>query len=189
MSDFSPAAAGAGPLLQRDYWAVFDGGPARPSVLMRHVKTHFCQMPPAALVTFSAPHGIATGAELDIVIAPGQPCRVRVLHEDAQSLTLGTLVGHPEAGRITFGAYRNPEGRVIFHIRSRARSSSAATLVGFFAIGEAMQTDTWTDFINNTAASVGARVREAIRAETREVEEQPDDRDECAAPTFLAVGD
>jgi uncharacterized protein (UPF0548 family) len=189
MPELSPAASGAGPLLQRDYWAVLEGGPDRPSAVMRHVREHFCQLPPAALVAFTAPEGLGLGAELDIVIAPGQPCQVRVVHEDAQSITLGTLDGHPEAGRITFGAYRNPEDRIIFHIRSRARSSTAATLVGFFAIGEAMQTDTWTDFINNVAATAGARVRGAIRAETREVEDQPDDQDGRAAPTFLAVGD
>lgn len=189
MSDRSPAAVGAGPLLQRDYWAVFEGGLARPSAVMAQVKAHFCELPPASLVAFTAPAGLGLDAELDIVIAPGQPCRVRVLHEDAQSLTLGTLRGHPEAGRITFGAYRNPEGKVIFHIRSRARSSNAATLVGFFAIGEAMQTDTWTDFINHTAALVGAHIRDAIRAETVEVPEQPEDAVDAGGPTFLAVGD
>ena len=114
---------------------------------------------------------------------------MRVIHEDAQSLTLGTLVGHPEAGRITFGAYRNPAGAVIFHIRSRARSSSTSRLIGFFAIGEAMQTKTWTDFINNPAASAGSRIGQVIHAETTPVEEAPEDDDPLDSPTFLAVGD
>ena len=48
-----------------------------------------------------------------------------------RSLTLGTLEGHPEAGRITFGAYRNDDGDVVFHIRSRARSSTLFNYVGF----------------------------------------------------------
>lgn len=184
-----PASRGAGPLLQRDYWAVLADCPLKPSELMAHVKSHFCELPPASLVEFVVVDALATGAELHIRIRPEQHCRVRVTHEDAQSLTLGTLAGHPEAGRITFGAYRNPGGDVIFHIRSRARSASIPKLIGFFTIGDAMQTNTWTDFINNTAASVGARIQGAIRAETQQVEEGPEDGDPLQAPTFLAVGD
>ena len=112
-----------------------------------------------------------------------------MVHEDPNSLTFATLAGHPEAGRITFGAYRNAAGDVIFHIRSRARSSSDSTRLGFLAIGEAMQTNTWTDFINNTVASVGGRVRDAIRAETKEVEQEAEDNEPLGSPTFRAVGD
>jgi hypothetical protein len=156
---------------------------------MAHVKSHFCELPPVSLVRFAAPLGVTRDAELDIRIAPAQACRVRITHEDPQSLTMATLEGHPEAGRITFGAYRNAAGAVIFHIRSRARSASAATRAGFLAIGDAMQTNTWTDFINNTAAQVGARIQDAIHAETATVEELPEDDHPLQSPTFLAVGD
>jgi hypothetical protein len=189
VNDLLPATGGAGPLLQRDYWAVFTGCPLTPSEVMRHVKAHFCQLPPASLVLFKAPNGLNRDAELDIAIVPAQSCRVRVIHEDAQSFTLGTLEGHPEAGRITFGAYRNPAGEVIFHIRSRARSASASKRVGFLAIGDAMQTNTWTDFINNAAVAVGAHIFDAIRAETKEVEELPDDDHPMQSATFAADSD
>ena len=59
---------------------------------------------------------------------------------------------------------------MIFHIRSRARSASVSKLIGFLAIGDAMQTNTWTGFINNTAAAVGAHIPDAIRADTKEVD-------------------
>lgn len=187
--DLLPATRGAGPLLQRDYWAVLAGCGLKPSEVIAHVKSHFCELPPASLVAFTAPDGLKRDAELDIRIVPAQSCRVRVTHEDAQSVTLGTLDGHPEAGRITFGAYRNTAGEVIFHIRSRARSASLSSLAGFLAIGDAMQTNTWTDFINNTAAAVGAHIADAIRAETTEVEELPEDAPPLRSPTFLALGD
>ena len=156
---------------------------------MAHVKSHFCELPPASLVQFAAADGVGMGAVLDIRIAPAQSCRVRVLHEDALSITLGTLAGHPEAGRITFGAYRNEARDVIFHIRSRARSASTLTRMGFLAIGDAMQTNTWVDFINNTAIAVGAHIRDAIRADTQEVEELAEDGEPLQSPTFLAVED
>jgi hypothetical protein len=184
-----PATRGAGPLLQRDYWGVFVGSALAPSEIMRHVKLHFCELPPASLVQFLAPTGLHRTAELDIRILPAQSCRVRIMHEDAQSLTLATLEGHPEAGRITFGAYRNSAGDVIFHIRSRARSASLSQRVGFLAIGDAMQTNTWTDFINNVARGVGARIADVIHAETKEVEDSPEDDHPLESPTFVAAGD
>lgn len=188
-NEISPATRGIGPLLQRDYWAVLTNLDLKPSELIAHVRSHFCEMPPQALVEFVAPGGIVKDADLDIVIRPAQSCRVRVVHEDAQSFTLATLTGHPEAGRITFGAYRNPAGNVIFHIRSRARSSSLAKWLGFLAIGDAMQTNTWTGFITNVAISKGAQVQDVIHAGTQEVKEAPEDDDPLQAPTFLAVGD
>ena len=183
-----PATHGAGPLLQRDYWAVLTGTSLGPAELMTEVKTNFCKLPPASLVGFTAPDGVVRGARLDIVIAPAQPCAVRVIHDDAQSVTLGTLDGHPEAGRITFGSYRNPAGDVIFHIRSRARSTTAMKRLGFMAIGDAMQTNTWTDFIRNVAALAGATIRGVIHADTETVEEGPEDDAPLRAPTFAAVG-
>lgn len=187
--ELTSAIGGAGPLLQRDYWAVLEGCRLAPVDVMALVKEHFCELPPASLVAFVATDGLDLEAELDIRIKPMQDCRVRVTHCDAQSLTLATLGGHPEAGRITFGAYRNPAGDIVFHIRSRARSSSAGTFLGFTAIGEAMQTNTWTGFIQNTALALGARVRDAIHADTTRVEEGPDDALPLSRPTFAAVGD
>ncbi|MDQ3070751.1 MAG: DUF1990 domain-containing protein [Acidobacteriota bacterium] len=188
ISELLPASHGAGPLLQRDYWAVLDGCDLKPAEVMAHVKEHFCELPPATLVEFVAEHGLCKDAELDIRIMPAQQCKVRVVHENDQSVTLGTLQGHPEAGRITFGAYRNGEGDVIFHIRSRARSSSRTKFLGFVAVGEAMQTNTWTDFINHTAVLVGSTIRDVIHAETRQVDEMPDDDGVVESPTFRATG-
>lgn len=184
-----PASQGVGPLLQRDYWAVFPGCELKPSELMGLIRTHFCEFPPAALVRFDAGAGISVGSELEIDILPAQHCAVRVIHTDAQSFTLGTLEGHPEAGRITFGAYRNPAGEIVIHIRSRARSSSAPNRLGFLAIGDAMQTNTWTDFIVNVAAAAGTTIPGVIHAETQEVDAVPEDDEPLDSPTFLAVGD
>lgn len=184
----NPATDGTGPLLQRDYWAVLTTE-LKPSEVMQRVRERFCELPPSSLVLFElAREGLELHAEIDITIKPAQHCRVRVTHSDAQSITLATLAGHPEAGRITFGAYRNPAGEVIFHIRSRARSSTVTKLLGFLAIGDAMQTNTWTDFITNTAALLNCGVRGVIHVEKEEVEVGPEDAD-SSAPTFHAVGD
>jgi Domain of unknown function (DUF1990) len=100
--------------------------------------------------------------------------------------TLATVRGHPETGRITFGAYRDDDGAVIFHIRSRARSESMLRRLGFVLAGEAMQTNTWTDFLSGVAALCGAEVDGGVRAETRAIEDAADGA--IDSPTFLARG-
>jgi hypothetical protein len=131
---------------------------------------------------------IDVGDELDIEIRMAGECAVRVVHRDRNSLTLGTLEGHPEAGRITFGAYRNERGDVVFHIRSRARASGVTKYLEFLAGGDPMQTNTWVDFINALSNTVGSGVVEGIHVEQNEVEDEAAD-EEQSTPTFVAQGD
>jgi hypothetical protein len=183
------ASDGVGPLLQRDYWCVIARCRVGPAQLMTEVRHNFCQFAPEQLVQFSGSceRELALGDELDVIIRLAGRCRVRVVHRDAQSTTLLTLQGHPEAGRITFGAYRNDEGDVVFHIRSRARASSAANYIAFMAAGEAMQTNTWTDFVQAVAHTFGEGPIGSVQAETNQVNEGAEDDD--AHPTFEARGD
>jgi hypothetical protein len=188
-SDLLPAERGVGPLLQRDYWAVLAGARLRPTQIMESVRAHFASFAPAELAAFHAScgeRGLDVGDELDIHIAGAGDCRVRVVHRDAQSLTLATLEGHPEAGRITFGAYRNHAAEVVFHIRSRARSDSLTRLLGFLVVGEAMQTNTWTQFISRVAALSGGKVDGFVHAGMERLEHRFESPE---VPTFIARGD
>ena len=184
-----PARDGVGPLLQRDYWAAIAGARLGPCEVMAEVRAHFASFAPAELAAFEPRAGdrpLEVGDELGIQIAGAGGCCVRVVHRDDQTLTLATVAGHPEAGRITFGAYRDDHGALVFHIRSRARSDSLLRLLGFVVIGEAMQTNTWTDFISRVAALAGGQVASGIRAELQSLE--ADDDEPIDAPTFLARG-
>ena len=189
-----PASAGVGPFVQRDYWAVIDECRSAPSALIAFVRDHFVELPPPSLVVFERCDGDGTlelEDELDIRILLAGPARVRVVHLDACSVTFATIAGHPEAGRITFGAYRGDDGRVIFHIRSRARASTAANYVGFLFGGDPMQTSTWTDFVTNVALSCGAGVADCVHAETTVIDAdavEPGD-EAMDAPTFIARAD
>lgn len=186
---------GAGPLLQRDYWAVIKDSHYSPSELMEWVALRFPEFAPAELCVFERkaahdePQPLALDDELTVKIQGAGTFGVRVIHRDAQSFTLATLPGHPEAGRITFGAYRNDHGDVIFHIRSRARSGSAFHYVGFVAGGEAMQTNTWTEFVLRAAVSAGEGVVGVIHADTTELDGEPEGGDPEHGPTFIAKGD
>lgn len=189
--ELMPASEGKGPLLQRDYWAVIRGCRLSPQTVIMHLREHFPEFPPRKLVVFERSGGLEgpleVGDELKVRIRMAGRTAVRVLHVDANSITLGTVRGHPEAGRITFGAYRNGRGDVVFHIRSRARSSTSSRYAGFLTAGEPMQTNTWTDFIDKLAHSIGDGVIGAIRAETKVIGEE--DESVLQTPTFIATGD
>ena len=190
-----PATAGIGPLLQRDYWAVIERCRFRPSEVIALVADRFAEFPPVDTVRFRRNGRDETrldvGDEFDIRIRMAGACAVRVMHRDACSFTLGTLEGHPEAGRITFGAYRNEREDVIFHIRSRARSRSLSHYLGFLTGGDPMQTTTWTDFVNSVALTCGDGVIGFIYADTRRF--SPDELDAgdetMDRPTFVAQAD
>jgi hypothetical protein len=183
------AREGAGPLLERDYYARLRGSDLSPSQVMELVRRNFASLAPDGLAAFHGgkEDGIDVGDELDIRIFGAGDCRVRAVHMDAQSITLGTLEGHPEAGRITFGCYRDDEGELLFHIRSRARSESLLRLFGFVVVGEAMQTNTWTDFISRAGALAGGSVP-AVHAAMRTLDDESEE-DVIDRPTFLARGD
>lgn len=193
MSEVQGPARGAGPLLERDYWGVIEGARAGPAGLADIVARHFEDFPPPSLVVFRrasdvpADRALEVGDELEVDIRSAGSFGVRVVHRDENSLTLATLDGHPEAGRITFGTYRNVRDDVVFHIRSRARAGSRGHLAGFLVAGDPMQTNTWSDFINRVSASVGDGVVGTIRAEKRRVEEEPGDR-MVDRPTYIAEG-
>jgi hypothetical protein len=192
-----PPSSGAGPLIQRDYWGVIRGCGHRPSEVIRLVATRFPELPPPEVVVFErdsdgGPAGtLEVGDELDITIRMAGDARVRVVHVAPCSITLATLKGHPEAGRITFGAYRNADGDVVFHIRSRAASGSLFHRLGFLVGGDPMQTTTWTDFVNNVAVTCGQGVAGEVHAETRVVsDDERETGDEALdCPTFTAEGD
>jgi hypothetical protein len=184
------AKDGVGPLLQRDYWAVVDGCRISCGDVMTLVRERFPGFPPEDLVRFEHPdpgRALEVGDELHIHIRMEGDTGVCVVHADDHSLTLATVQGHPEAGRITFGAYPNAAGDIVFHIRSCARSSSLFNRAGFLAAGDPMQTNTWTDFIDRLAHTVGDGVVGMIHADVKEIEDDEEDRFD--QPTFIARGE
>jgi hypothetical protein len=182
--------SGTGPLLQRDYWAQIADCRLKPSEIGVLLAERFCELATDGLVRFCrtdhSQRPLEVGDELMVRIRFAGTFGVRVIARDACSLTLATLEGHPEAGRITFGAYRHDSGGVIFHIRSRARSSTLTQRAGFLTLGESMQTNAWTDLVESVARWTGSGVVDLIYEETREVDDDDDDDD---GPTFVTEAD
>lgn len=184
------AKDGHGPLLQRDYWGVIRESRGTPSQVIEVVRAHLWDLADPALLEFRRVDGtsepIAEGDELEVHIRFAGKFGIRVLNVNDQSITIGTLEGHPEAGKVTIGAYRNPRRDVVMHARSRARSGSWIHYAGFLAGAEGMQANAWTELINRTGAAVGKGIIGFITAETKNVE--PDAEDSGNLPTYRAEG-
>ena len=184
------AAEGAGPLLQRDYWAVIEGTKYTPQQVIQKVKEEFPCFSPDLIAAFKRIDDndgpLPEDGAMEVHIKGSGICEVRVVHMDDQSFTLRTITGHPEAGRITFGAYYDRVGRLKFRIRSRARSSDLLQFVGYQLLGQAMQTKVWTTFVERVAEACGGHIHGEIQVETRNVDDSPADLGKVDYPTFIA---
>jgi hypothetical protein len=184
------ANEGTGPLLERDYTAVVEGTGVTPEALVKAVRERFERFAPTETACFRRsdrePGPLDVGDEMDIKIALLGDCRVRVVHVDEHGVTLRTLKGHPEAGRITFAGFRDEKGRPVFRIRSRTRASGVTSYLGYMLLGKQMQSRCWIRFIDRVVADSGGRIAGGrIQVRTRKVgEEAADCRGACDAPTF-----
>lgn len=181
------ATEGSGPLLQRDYWATLRGVDATPDEVAQVVRARFPDFSPPETATFrrcgDAGHPLQVGDEMEIHIALLGWCKVRVVHKDACSVTLRTLKGHPEAGRITFAAYRE-DGRLMFRIRSRTRQASLLKYLGYLLMGKQLQSRCWIKFIWRLAEILGGTVDGSVHVKTQTSRDRPSDWGAADTPTF-----
>lgn len=190
------ASDGAGPLLQRDYWATIDNTACTPEEVVQKVLKDFPEFSPSHLADFATDNTttrteattkpLELGDEMDIQIKLTGLSQVRIVHIDERSMTMRTLKGHPEAGRITFGAYYDAEDHLIFRIRSRARASSSFKYVGYELFGKGMQTEVWITFIQRVAEACGGTIAGEVQVSESEVSATVADTGELDTPTFVA---
>ena len=182
------AAEGVGPLLQRDYRAVLHECVHTPQHVLRIIRAGFKYFSPPDLARFFPPadraRPVRAGDQMRIDVKYTGETAVRVVGVDQWTFTLRTLDGHPEAGRITFGAEPAGEHGVLVRIRSRARANGLLNYVGYELVGRDMQTRVWTSFLERLATVCGARLAGDVQVETREVQDAVDDAVDTPAPTF-----
>jgi hypothetical protein len=182
------ATEGAGPLWQRDYTGVIVDTPYAPEELMRLVSRDFPKFSPEVGAAFhrlgDPSQPLALDEEMTIDLRGYGRCLVRVVKLDDRSITLRTLEGHLEAGRITFGAFRDARSRLVFRIRSRARINGLIRYLGYRLVGMPIQTAIWAEFVKRVAAAAGGRLEGEVAVSNRKVSELPSDRGEQDAATF-----
>jgi hypothetical protein len=185
------ATEGVGPLLQRDYVIVIEESHCTPEQAVQWVRTDFPRFSPEELARFTLPGDGSRPLDLNdtmhVLMAGTLQCGVQVVHRDRNSFTLRTLEGHPEAGRITFGAYEDEGGRLVCRIRSRARLRHQLHRFIYQLLGKHPQTRTWIVFLERLAAACGGRRLSEVLTSTEIVPETPADRGAEDTPTFTAA--
>jgi len=187
------AAHGAGPLLQRDYWARIEKPKFSPEEIIDLLAHEFPRFAEVRIADFSFVHipPLKVGSEMNIHILGYGNCHVRVSELAARTLTLITLEDHYEAGRITFGALPKKDDSIIFRIRSRARSRSKSHSLSFRLMGHLCQKRMWEQFLRNVVVDCEAETAAKttkdvdVHEETHEVAEEAVDEGEDAAPTLM----
>jgi hypothetical protein len=183
-----PATRGVGELLQRDYVIVIEGSAYTPEQVVEMLRRNFPRFSPAELARFTRPSGevgpLDVGDTMHIRIRGRGECGVIVSHLEPHSLTLRTLGGHPEAGRISFGAYRDAAGRLVCRIRSRSRLRDLVQYAGYRLLGKPAQTETWDTFLERVAETCGGRVLGKVLTSTDRVTESDADRGFVERSTF-----
>lgn len=184
------AIHGAGPLWQRDYWAVIEETDYAPEEVLKLLLTQFPTFSPDAAAKFirrgDSSQPLQLGEEMDIELKGYGPCAVRVVRIEPRSLTLRTISGHLEAGRITFGAYHDEQSRLVFRIRSRSTINGPIRYLGYRLIGMQIQERIWVTFVERVAQAVGGRIVDQVHVETKKSRVTASDRGEAQTPTFLA---
>lgn len=184
------APEGVGPLLQRDYVLVLEESRCTPEEAALLIRTEFPRFSPDALARFTRSGDLTRpldrGDTMHILMVGLVQCAVRVIHLDRYSLTLGTLEDHPEAGRITFGAYPDEGGRLVLRIRSRSRLRHHLHWHNYALLGKRGQTWTWVTFLERLAEACGGRKRSEVITSTEKDIDIPADRGLEYVPTFTS---
>jgi uncharacterized protein (DUF1499 family) len=179
---------GSGPLLQRDYEGIIVGSSWTPERVLKMVREDIERFSAAEMAKFVRPprdrHALQVGDDIEVHITGAGETHVRVAHVDGRSLTLRTMDDHLEAGRITFGSWRDEEGRLVFHIRSRARQAGPVWLLGFVVGGKKLQTRIWETFVERVAEAAGGRLEDGVEVRTQEVSDSLADVGGLDTPTM-----
>ena len=180
------AVEGTGPLLQRDYVGVIEGSRLSPEEVMLQVRAKFPSFSPKELADFTRPPGAAgpllPGETMHVFMPGAGHSGVVITEADERSLTIRTLKGHFEAGRITFGAEHDPAGRLVFRIRSRSTIQNLPRLLAYQLMGIHVQTRIWTTFVQRAAEVSGGRIVGEVAVATEPSRETPADRGGDARP-------
>lgn len=182
------ATEGAGPLWQRDYTGKIVDTTYSPEDLLRMLLREFPSFSPPEAAEFhrlgDPSRPLTVDEEMTIDLRGYGECAVRVVRIDDRSLTLRTLAGHLEAGRITFGAFHDDRGRLVFRIRARFRINGPLKYAGYRIFGMPIQEAIWVEFVERVATRVGGRLEGKVEVNSRKVLDTASDRGEIETATF-----
>lgn len=157
---------GIGPMHRKSYRAQIRGSRLDPEALIALVRDAFGELAPSATVEVGVePAGgakLAPGATVTMALPLRGHVQVRVEQIEPRAITLATLEGHPLAGAVRFTAGGDAGGEVRFEIQTCHRASTLTDLVLMETFGGALQTYTWTSFVEAVVERSGGRAERGV---------------------------
>jgi len=177
-----PSEDGTGALVHRRYEITLPDRAVSKDIVIRLMQLHLTELAPAALANFEKSEGqdavFRVGDEYEITMLGPWNGDVRVAEMLADSFTLVTLEGHPEAGHIRFSVEDDTEhpGNLRVQIESfaRARDTVVEVAYGTLGIGKQMQTEVWVTFLQRLSALAGITTRPEVHIMTEQLPQPAD---------------
>jgi hypothetical protein len=148
---------GFGQLWQKTYRIGLRSTHLTPQEVIATWKRSVPKLKPPAKRFYPSSLGITPNALVLIdAQTPGGPIStgVMVLYAGAESFTLMTPAGHPEAGWVTFSSYVE-EGRTFAQVQVMARAGDPLYELAFRLAGSKLQDGIWTHVLTALAAELG----------------------------------
>lgn len=176
------ADEGTGALVHRRYEVSLPDRAVSKDIVMRLMQLHLTELAPAALANFEKSEGtdsvFRVGDEYEITMLGPWNGDVRVAEMLADSFTLVTLEGHPEAGHITFSVDDDTEllGNLRVRVESwaRARDGVVEVAYGTLGLGKQVQTEVWVTFLQRLSTLAGVTTRPEVRITTENLPQSSD---------------
>ena len=155
---------GFGQLWQKTYRLYINASNITPEHVVETLKQNFPSFQPSFNHFFPSAAGIKPG-EIVLIdsITPGGPVStgVMIMYADDLSFTFSTPQGHPEAGWVTFSAFKVDSATVV-QIYGLTRSNDPIFEAAFHLVGSKIQIRIWTHVLRSLAAFLGVPPEIAI---------------------------
>ena len=149
--------SGFGQMWEKIYRLFIQDSMYSPEYLISTLKSKFTDFQPSFNRFFASDAGIKPG-EIVLIdsMTPGGPVStgVMILYSDETSFTFCTPEGHPEAGWVSFSAYRDG-GSTVVQIYGLTRSNDPLFEAAFHLVGTKIQIRIWKHVLASLAAHLG----------------------------------
>ncbi|HEU4407814.1 MAG TPA: DUF1990 family protein [Polyangiaceae bacterium] len=177
---------GIGPMHRKVYRALIRGARDGAEGLLAIVRDSFAELAPSSTVEVGAePASPETKLEPGATVTMALPLRghvqVRVEEVSPRAITLATLEGHPLAGAVRFVAEPAGEGALRFEVQTCYRAATLADLVMMETLGGALQSYTWTSFVEALVERSGGRAEGGVEI----VRDDPDEGERASFERWL----
>ncbi|MDB4880907.1 MAG: NAD-dependent epimerase/dehydratase [Gemmatimonadetes bacterium] len=165
--------AGIGALKRKRYWADIAGSRYTPETLFELFRTSFNEVTPVYVDAAAEPRTSAAmeeGETLTLALPMRGHVQVRVAERDARRATLLTLEGHPLAGAVRF--LSEPRGAAVrFQVEVYDRAANMIDLIAMRALGDRLQSQTWTEVVENMVARSGGSAPDGVQHDSVSLDE------------------